>query len=122
MKLQAQEYRKILNNLEPIYVPPTKDNRIVDLEKDLSQVKYDYIMSLVKGAEFPAAKTAHANIEKLLQDHENKQRIVQQDIKRRADNIAVEIMNEYLQRKPYRSVKGDFSQFPSNELTKALVH
>lgn len=38
-------------------------------------------MSLAKGSEFPSAKTAHANVTKLLQDHENKQRLIREQIK-----------------------------------------
>lgn len=40
LKLQASEMKTILNNLEPIYVPQPKDNRIIELEKDLAKVKY----------------------------------------------------------------------------------
>lgn len=38
-------------------------------------------MSLAKGAEFPQAKTAHANISKLLRDHQNKQQRMREEIK-----------------------------------------
>lgn len=40
MKVQAAEMMKTLNNLKPIHVPKTKDNRILELEKDLMQVKH----------------------------------------------------------------------------------
>lgn len=40
IKLQASEMKSILNNLAPIYVPKPKDNRIIELEKDLAKVKY----------------------------------------------------------------------------------
>lgn len=40
LKLQASDLKKILDNLEPIYVPKPKDNRIVELEKQLHNVKY----------------------------------------------------------------------------------
>lgn len=40
LKLQATELKKILDNLEPIYVPKPKDNRIDELEKQLHKVKY----------------------------------------------------------------------------------
>lgn len=40
LKLQASEMKSILNNLTPIYVPQPKDNRIMELEKDLAKVKY----------------------------------------------------------------------------------
>lgn len=40
LKLQSSEMRSILNNLTPIYVPQPKDNRILELEKDLAKVKY----------------------------------------------------------------------------------
>lgn len=40
LKLQASELKKVLDNLEPIYVPKLKDNRIDELEKQLHKVKY----------------------------------------------------------------------------------
>lgn len=40
LKLQASDLKKILDSLEPIYVPKPKDNRIVELEKQLHKVKY----------------------------------------------------------------------------------
>jgi dynactin 1 len=40
LQLQANEYKKILQNLEPIYIPKPKDNRIDELEKELYKVKY----------------------------------------------------------------------------------
>lgn len=40
LKLQASEFKKILDNLEPIHVPQPKDNRIDELEKELHRVKY----------------------------------------------------------------------------------
>lgn len=40
LQLQASEMKKVLNNLTPIYVPQPKDNRIIELEKELAKVKY----------------------------------------------------------------------------------
>ena len=49
LKLQASEFKKILDNLEPIHVPKPKDNRIDELEKELHRVKYvSNIYSIVK--------------------------------------------------------------------------
>lgn len=75
-------------------------------------------MSLVKGAEFPKGNGPNCNVHKLLQDHKLKQKLARQEIKSKAENLAAEILDEYLQRKPYRAVKGDFSKFPSNELSR----
>ena len=40
MKVQANEYQKILRGLKPLHVPVVKDNRIDELEKELHKVKY----------------------------------------------------------------------------------
>lgn len=40
MKIQANEYQKILRNLKPLHVPKVKDNRIDALENELQKVKY----------------------------------------------------------------------------------
>lgn len=40
LKLQASELKKVLDNLEPIYVPKPKDPRIDELERELHRVKY----------------------------------------------------------------------------------
>uniref|UniRef100_A0A336KRA6 Dynactin subunit 1 n=1 Tax=Culicoides sonorensis TaxID=179676 RepID=A0A336KRA6_CULSO len=120
LKLQANELKKILDNLEPIYVPKPKDNRIDELEKQLNKVKYDYVMSLVKGGEIPKSKTKHANLSKLITDKQEQQKHLREEVKSKAETLAAEIVHEYIQRKPFRSNKGDFAQFPSNELTKAL--
>lgn len=77
-------------------------------------------MSLAKGAEFPHANTASANVPKLLRDHQNKQRQMREEIKARVEHLSAEIVTEYLQRKPHRVVKGDFAKFPTTELTRAI--
>lgn len=77
-------------------------------------------MSLAKGAEFPNAPSKNSNISKLLSDHQSKQKILRQEIKSRVDNLASNVLNEYFQRKPYRASKGDFSQFATPELSRAL--
>lgn len=40
LKLQANEMKKMLDSLEPIYVPQPKDQRIDELERELHRVKY----------------------------------------------------------------------------------
>lgn len=104
MKMQSAEMARVLNALKPIHVPKTKDNRILELEKDLIKVKHvriidlfnikliqtiivcplnfqDYIMSLAKGSEFPLAHTRTANLSKLLNNHQNKQIQLREEIK-----------------------------------------
>lgn len=77
-------------------------------------------MSLAKGAEFPGAQTKNSNVSKLLNDHQNKQKILRQEIKNRVENLASNVLDEYFQRKPYRATNGDFSKFATPELTRAL--
>ncbi|XP_055549928.1 dynactin subunit 1 isoform X2 [Wyeomyia smithii] len=120
LKIQANEYRKILNGLEPLHVPQPKDKRIEELEQEVTKVKHDWIMSLVQGAELPVTKTAHGNLSKTIADHENHQKQNQQQIKTKAERLVCEIMNEYLSRKPHRAARGDFAAFPSAELTSAF--
>jgi dynactin 1 len=40
MKLQAEQYQKILRGLKPLHVPKIKDHRINALEDELRKVKY----------------------------------------------------------------------------------
>lgn len=40
IRIQATEMEKVLKNLAPIHVPQPKDNRIIELEKDLMKVKH----------------------------------------------------------------------------------
>ncbi|CAO1413154.1 unnamed protein product [Diamesa hyperborea] len=119
MKVQANEYQKILRGLKPLHVPVVKDNRIDELEKELHKVKYDLLMSLVKGSEVPSSNTKHGNFGKLIQDHQNRQHQIRNKIKEKAESLASEVVSEYLDRKPYRSTKG-FTKFPSSELTQAF--
>lgn len=120
LKVQANEYKKILANLEPLHVPQPKDERIEKLEQEITKVKHDWIMSLVRGAEMPATRTAQGSVSKAIIDHENQQKRNQQQIKTKAEQLACEIMDEYLSRKPHRAARGDFAMFPSTELTAAF--
>ncbi|XP_065076699.1 dynactin subunit 1 isoform X3 [Ochlerotatus camptorhynchus] len=120
LKVQASEYKKILSQLEPLHVPQPKDERIEKLEQEITKVKHDWIMSLVRGAEMPGTHTSQGNVSKAIVDHENEQKRNQQQIKSKAEHLACEIMNEYLSRKPHRAARGDFAMFPSTELASAF--
>uniref|UniRef100_A0A6B2EBH0 Dynactin subunit 1 n=1 Tax=Phlebotomus kandelakii TaxID=1109342 RepID=A0A6B2EBH0_9DIPT len=120
MKLQASEYMKILSSLEPIYVPKPADNRIKDLEKQLRDVKHEWIMSMVREGDIPVGNSKNTSIQKRLQDQENELKQTRSDLKLRAESLASEVLTEYLQRKPHRSAKSDFAKFPAVQLTKAL--
>ncbi|EAT38729.1 AAEL009390-PA [Aedes aegypti] len=73
LKAQANEYKKILANLEPLHVPQPKDERIEQLEQKITKVNHGWIMSLVRGAEMPVTRTSKAII-----DNENQQKRNQQ--------------------------------------------
>lgn len=120
LRLQALEYRKLLDNLEPIHVPQQKDNRMEKLESEIFKIKNDYVMSLVHGVAIPSSKQKSMNFHKILKDHKLKLNLERQQIKSRASTLASEILEEYLQRNPHRSVAGDFSKFPTVELKKAF--
>lgn len=76
-------------------------------------------MSLARGS-VPQTTTGHPNMTKLLNDHQARQRLARQEITARVESLASNVLNEYLQRKPYRAAKADFSQFPTVELSRAL--
>uniref|UniRef100_A0A182W1F0 Dynactin subunit 1 n=1 Tax=Anopheles minimus TaxID=112268 RepID=A0A182W1F0_9DIPT len=120
LKVQANEYRKILAGLEPLHVPQPKDERIQELEQKITRVKHDLIMSLVKGAEIPSTHTVHGSVSKSIVDHENQQKRQQTQIRAKAEQLACDVMQEYLIRKPHRAAKADFATFPSNELSAAF--
>lgn len=75
-------------------------------------------MSLAKGSGIPTSNTKNGNFSKLIQDHRNKQNQIRNEIKAKAENLACEIVNEYLERKPFRSTNSDLTKFPSNELSQ----
>ncbi|XP_037922936.1 dynactin subunit 1 isoform X4 [Hermetia illucens] len=120
LRLQASEMQKTLAKLEPIYVPQPKDNRITELEEELAKLKYDWVMSMARGSSFPTPKSPQGNTIKLIQEHQNKQRMLREEIKIKANQLAAEVLNEYLERKPHRATQGDFMKFPNVELTRAL--
>lgn len=76
-------------------------------------------MSLVKGSEVPTANTKHANFTKLIQDHKNRQQKIRNEIINKAEMIASEVVQEYLERKPHRSTLG-FAKFPTNDLVRQM--
>lgn len=121
LQLQAQEYNKILSSLEPIYVPKTKDARIDELDKNLTKIKHEWILSMARGGSFPSTNAKHVNVKKLLQDHEVQQRVLRTEIEMKAAQAASEVLNEYLDRKPHRATKGDFYKFPTVEMKKAFA-
>lgn len=77
------------------------------------------VMSLVKGSEVPATNTKHANFTKLIQDHKNRQLKIRNEIINKAEMIASEVVQEYLERKPHRSTLG-FAKFPTADLVRQM--
>jgi hypothetical protein len=77
------------------------------------------VMSLVKGSEVPAANTKHANFAKLVQDHKNRQQQIRNQIINKAEMLASEVVQEYLDRKPHRSTSG-FVKFPTADLVRNM--
>lgn len=76
-------------------------------------------MSLVKGSEVPASNTQHGNLSKLIQDQKNQQKQIRHEIEAKAEMLASEVVQEYLERKPYRSTSG-FTKFPSPDLVRHM--
>ena len=78
-------------------------------------------MSLAKGSSVPKSNTKVGSFSKLIQDHRNKHQQIRNEIKAKAESLASEIVNEYLERKPFRSTNSDLAKFPSNELSQVKV-
>lgn len=121
LRLQAEDYRKILDSLEPIHVPKPRDRRIEELDKKLMEVKHEWILSMARGSTFPSTSGKHANVRKAIQEQEVRQRVLRTEIQLKAAEAANTVLSEYLERKPYRGTKGDFQRFPTVELKKALA-
>lgn len=121
LRLQAQDYNKILGALEPIHVPKTKDRRIEELDQKLTEIKHEWILSMARGGTFPSTNAKHVNVKKLLQEQEVQRRVLRTEIKVKAAQAASDVLSEYLDRKPHRASKGDFYKFPTVELKKALA-
>lgn len=77
-------------------------------------------MSLATGVTYSDTKSNAINFTKMINDQENRHKAMRNEIKERAECLAADIVGEYLQRKPHRAAHGDFSQFPTVELAKAL--
>lgn len=77
------------------------------------------VMAMVKGSEMPSSNTNHGNLTKLIQDHKNRQQKIRHEIQTKAEILASEVVQEYLDRKPYRSTTG-FSKFPSPDLVRQM--
>jgi hypothetical protein len=77
------------------------------------------VMSLVKGSEVPASNTKHGNLCKLIQDHKNRQHKIRNEIQNKAEMLASEIVQEYLDRKPWRSTQG-FTKYPTPDLVRKM--
>lgn len=77
-------------------------------------------MSLVKGGEIPKPNTKHANLSKIIVDGQVKHNSIRREIRTKVECLAAEIVNEYIQRKPYRGSLSEFNKFPSNELARAF--
>lgn len=77
------------------------------------------VMSLVKGSEVPASNSKHSNFTKLIQDHKNRQQKIRNEIINKAEMIASEVVQEYLERKPHRSTIG-FAKFPTIDLVHQM--
>lgn len=76
-------------------------------------------MSMVKGSEVPASNTKHGNLSKMIQDHKNRQQQIRNEIQNKAEMLASEVVQEYLERKPYRSTLG-FTKFPTPDLVRKM--
>lgn len=76
-------------------------------------------MSLVKGSEIPTSNTKHGNLCKMIQDHKNRQQQIRHEIQTKAEMLASEVVQEYLDRKPYRSTAG-FTKFATPDLVRQM--
>lgn len=122
LRLQAQDYNKILGALEPIFIPKVKDPRIDELDQKLTNIKHEWILSMARGVTFPnSTTTRQPNLKKRLQEQEVKQRVTRSEIQMKAQQAASDVLSEYLERKPHRASKGEFHKFPTVELKKALA-
>lgn len=77
------------------------------------------VMSLVKGSEIPSSKTKYGNFSKLVDDHKNRQQKIRNQINAKVESVVGEIVQEYLDRKPYYSTSG-FARFPTKDAVKQL--
>lgn len=79
------------------------------------------VMSLVKSSEIPASKTRYGNFTKIVQDHKNRQQKIRNLINAKVEHVAGEIVQEYLERKPYNAVSTTgFAKFPKVEAIKEI--
>jgi hypothetical protein len=68
----------------------------------------------------PVTNTKHGSFSKSVQDHKNQQQKVRNQINQRIEELSGEIVQEYLDRRPYNSTVGGFAKFPTPEAVKQL--
>ena len=76
------------------------------------------VMALVKGSEIPASNTKHGNFSKLVQEQKNRQQKILNQINAKVEEVSGEIVQEYLDRKPFHSTIGGFAKFPNSQAVK----
>lgn len=101
LHIQANDMKNKLKKLEPIFVPKPRDKRIIELEKELSKMKHDWLLGLI--AINPEKKALNQ---------------IKNGIELKAKTLASEILKEYLVRNPHRAAQSDFAHFPTVEITK----
>ena len=76
-------------------------------------------MSLVKSSEIPTTKTKYGNFTKIVQDHKNRQQKIRNQINAKVEHVVGEIVQEYLDRKPYNAVSTTgFAKFTKGDAIK----
>ncbi|XP_023176808.2 dynactin subunit 1 isoform X1 [Drosophila hydei] len=119
MRLQAQDMRAKLQQLEPIYVPQPQDQRINALESQLTKMKHAWVLSLLQ-VQAKGSGMSAANINTIALQRRNQPLPQKAEICTRASRLASDILNEYLQRKPHRASAGEFAAFPTVDVKRVL--
>ncbi|XP_013107248.1 dynactin subunit 1 [Stomoxys calcitrans] len=116
LRLQAEQIKLKLKKFDPIFVPQPKDKRIIELEAELTKMKHAWALSLLQ-TNPKASKDTH-NLVAMQRKH---MPIPQKsEISHKANNLAAEILQEYLQRHPHRAAASEFGIFPTVEVKRVL--
>lgn len=116
LRLQAEQIKAKLKKFDPIFVPQPKDKRIIELEAELTKMKHAWALSLLQ-TNPKATKDTH-NMVAMQRKH--MPILEKSEISNKANNLAAEILQEYLHRNPHRAANSEFGVFPTVEVKRVL--
>ncbi|KAL9911330.1 dynactin subunit 1 isoform 1-T2 [Glossina fuscipes fuscipes] len=120
LRLQAQQIKERLKKFDPIFVPQPKERRIIELESELTKMKHAWALSLLRTPPKSSSSQVTNVQPPIALQRKHIKALAKTEISNRANQLAAEILNEYLRRKPHRATACQFGAFPTVEIKQIL--